>query len=79
MGTVPESNSHTRHLLSPFQAKAGTWAAKHALDGPIVHHQPSLSAAVSRYAFARASYVKSVLRRAGESHFAQSDEASVLG
>jgi len=49
---TPEPDTQAREVLRLFEAKAATWAAKYAPDGPLAHRLASLSVAVSRYAHA---------------------------
>ena len=45
-----EPDGHAGEVLRLFEAKAATWPAKYAPDGPLAGRLASLSAAVSRYA-----------------------------
>jgi SAM-dependent methyltransferase len=49
-GDRAETDGRAGEVLRLFEAKAVTWPAKYAPDGPLVGRLASLSAAVSRYA-----------------------------
>jgi SAM-dependent methyltransferase len=49
-GDTAEPDGRAGEVLRLFEAKAATWPAKYAPDGPLVGRLASLSAAVSRYA-----------------------------